>query len=100
MTAKLHEIVSHKELSDFFHPGFLIYTERPILHRDFKNIKPDRVAINGTKAYIIDYKTGEEHQKHRQQVYEYAFALEEMGCEDRKSTRLNSSHVRISYAVF
>src|SRR5436305_9569006 len=22
------------------------------------------------------------------------------GCEDRKSTRLNSSHVRISYAVF
>jgi len=88
MTAKLHEIVSHKELSDFFHPGFLIYTERPILHRDFKNIKPDRVAINGTKAYIIDYKTGEEHQKHRQQVYEYAFALEEMGCEVVKKVLL------------
>lgn len=88
MTAKLHEIVSHKELSDFFHPGFLIYTERPILHRDFKNIKPDRVAINGTKAYIIDYKTGEEHQKHRQQVYEYAFALEEIGCEVVKKVLL------------
>src|SRR5690606_40198313 len=27
--------------------------------------------------------------------------LEEMGClQDRKSTRLNSSHVKISYAVF
>src|SRR5690625_901568 len=27
-------------------------------------------------------------------------ALEEVGAEDRKSTRLNSSHVAISYAVF
>src|SRR5690554_6968268 len=26
--------------------------------------------------------------------------LDEVGIEDRKSTRLNSSHVRISYAVF
>src|SRR5699024_11857888 len=26
--------------------------------------------------------------------------LEAMACEDRKSTRLNSSHVSISYAVF
>src|SRR5436305_7381623 len=28
------------------------------------------------------------------------FAAEEVDAEDRKSTRLNSSHVRISYAVF
>src|SRR5690554_7320739 len=27
-------------------------------------------------------------------------ALEDAGVKDRKSTRLNSSHVRISYAVF
>src|SRR5690625_3427554 len=30
----------------------------------------------------------------------YARDLDSMGAEDRKSTRLNSSHVAISYAVF
>ncbi|HLW61960.1 MAG TPA: UvrD-helicase domain-containing protein [Flavobacterium sp.] len=88
ITEKLNEIVLHKELSDFFNSANLIYTERLILHRNFKNIKPDRVAINGKKAYVIDYKTGNEQHKYRQQVNEYAFALEEMGYEVVKKVLL------------
>src|SRR5690554_7345062 len=33
-------------------------------------------------------------------IYTLTFPRREMLSEDRKSTRLNSSHVRISYAVF
>lgn len=76
---KLKEIVMHQELASFFNPDFLIYTERAILNKKYKNIKPDRVAIDGQRAYIIDYKTGEEKEAHRHQVNEYALALEEMG---------------------
>src|SRR5690606_41705359 len=32
--------------------------------------------------------------------YEFAGMLDQMLLQDRKSTRLNSSHVKISYAVF
>src|SRR2546430_7327942 len=35
-----------------------------------------------------------------QQEYPGAVALVSVGCGDRKSTRLNSSHSQISYAVF
>src|SRR5690625_5414737 len=34
------------------------------------------------------------------EIYGYGIAGERIQCEDRKSTRLNSSHVAISYAVF
>src|SRR3989442_6152707 len=33
-------------------------------------------------------------------IQEMHLAIEHLICRDRKSTRLNSSHVRISYAVF
>src|SRR5690606_42106874 len=35
-----------------------------------------------------------------QQVPQWADLLKKSGIQDRKSTRLNSSHVKISYAVF
>jgi len=85
---QLKEIVTHPELVEFFNPDFLIYTERPILNKKYKNIKPDRVAIDGKKAFIIDYKTGEEKKKHQQQINEYALALEEMGFEVIKKVLL------------
>lgn len=76
---KINEIVLHKELSVFFTKDNIIYNERPILHKSFKNIKPDRIAINGDKAYVIDYKTGEEQEKYHRQLHNYALAIEEMG---------------------
>src|SRR3712207_7275066 len=36
----------------------------------------------------------------RQRLAEVAVAVEQADAEDRKSTRLNSSHANISYAVF
>lgn len=76
---KIREIMEHEELKVFFTKGSQVYNERPILHKSFRNIKPDRVVVKGTDAYIIDYKTGKEKQSHMQQVNEYAAAIEEMG---------------------
>ncbi|SEH96692.1 ATP-dependent exoDNAse (exonuclease V) beta subunit (contains helicase and exonuclease domains) [Paenimyroides aquimaris] len=76
---KITEIVHHAELQPFFTKEHIIYNERTILHKSFQNIKPDRVALNGNKAYIIDYKTGEEQSKYIKQINDYALAIEEMG---------------------
>src|SRR5690606_33380876 len=81
ITQKITEIVHHAELQPFFTKKHIIYNERTILHKSFQNIKPDRVAFNGNKAYIIDYKTGEEQAKYIKQINDYALAIEEMGFE-------------------
>ncbi|WCM43493.1 UvrD-helicase domain-containing protein [Flavobacterium sp. CBA20B-1] len=84
----IEKIVFHEALQPFFNKEYIIYNERTILHQSYKNSKPDRVAINGKKAYIIDYKTGEEQSKYAQQVNEYALAIEEMGYEIAKKVVL------------
>src|SRR5436309_8229495 len=62
-------------------------------------IKDGKIAAIGegipvpTEAKVIDGKG--------LQVYPGLFdSITQMGLRDRKSTRLNSSHVKISYAVF
>ena len=46
------------------------------------------MAINGKKAYIIDYKTGEEQAKYLEQINNYSLAIEEMGYEIVKKVLL------------
>ena len=41
--------------------------------------RPDRVVIIEKDAIIIDYKTGEEIPKHKQQIIQYADLLMQMG---------------------
>lgn len=82
--ATILKIVQHQELAVFFSENSQLFIERAILHKAFSNIKPDRVAIVGNKAYLIDYKTGEQQDKYLKQIANYALALEEMGYEVAK----------------
>src|SRR5204863_5078620 len=56
------------------------------------------------KSLQANYKNGDENQRRLIRINEFLRSLEVAArCghgEDRKSTRLNSSHVEISYAVF
>lgn len=88
IATKIKQIVLHDDLKEFFNSENIIYAERPILHQSFQNIKPDRVALKGKKAYIIDYKTGEEQTKYQHQLNNYALAIEEMGYEIAKKVLL------------
>src|SRR5436309_11827365 len=63
-----------------------------------------------TLSYTTLFRSGADHQRERhapragdrphQEAAGRDRAREDGGVEDRKSTRLNSSHVKISYAVF
>ena len=42
-------------------------------------LRPDRVVVNSNnEATIVDYKTGLQDSKHKEQLYDYQLVLEEM----------------------
>lgn len=75
----LKEIIEHPKLQSFYSENLNIYNERDIITKNGIIIRPDRLVINNKKVTIIDYKTGEEHQKHIYQLNTYQKTLEEMG---------------------
>src|SRR5690606_28469917 len=75
---------------------------RPIVHRD---LKPDNIFITqssagGTVAKILDFGIAKVLSATSGVSQDLRGTPLYMAPEDRKSTRLNSSHVKISYAVF
>lgn len=74
----IHKIVHHEELISFFDADAKVYNEQNIIKKATKNSKPDRVVIKDNMAYLLDYKTGEKHNKHKAQLEEYELALQEM----------------------
>ena len=74
----IQNIVDHPELKVFFETDGKVYNEQTILKNGAKTIKPDRVVLKEQEAYLLDYKTGEKHEKHRSQINEYEKALQEM----------------------
>lgn len=82
----LKAVIFHPELQVFFAEGNTIYNEQNIIRRDVQNIKPDRVAINGTNAYLLDYKTGDHQPKYEAQLASYQISLQEMGLQVIKKT--------------
>src|SRR3712207_7346254 len=70
-------------------------------------LRPTRVGINSfllvgmlrLRRAALDQKHGEEHVDHILQELTFP-VLKHRFDKDRKSTRLNSSHANISYAVF
>ena len=74
----IQKIVNHSELNDFFAAEGTKINEQTIIKKATKAIKPDRVVLKGNSAYLLDYKTGEKHHKHKVQIEEYELALREM----------------------
>lgn len=74
------KIVFHPELIDFFAPENKVLNEKTIIQKSQGLSKPDRIVIQpDNQAMLLDYKTGEPLPKHRQQIENYALAIQEMG---------------------
>jgi len=75
----LKEVVCHPDLADFFADGMVIFGEQSIIAYGMPTIKPDRVAVKDSKAWLLDYKTGTHLPKYERQLTDYQKALEAMG---------------------
>ncbi|WP_410880967.1 UvrD-helicase domain-containing protein [Myroides sp. DW712] len=86
-TQAIQQIVNHPDLQVFF-AGGEVYNERMIIGKNKNNLIPDRVVIQGEKAYLLDYKTGKPEEKYVKQLEKYEESLQEMGYEVAKKVIL------------
>ena len=75
----LTTILNLPKLKPLFAKGLMVKNEAEIVTSSGELYRPDRVVIDGKKAVIIDYKTGEERKKHKEQIIGYSDLLSEMG---------------------
>lgn len=73
------QVLEHSELKNLFSAQADVLNERSILIPGANRKIPDRVVLLDGQAFIIDYKTGERQEEHRQQVEEYAQLIEKAG---------------------
>lgn len=81
MERLIGQVVEHPKLKPYFNGEATVLNEREILTPSGRVFRPDRILLRGGKATLIDYKTGVPRPSHRQQIADYARALEGMGLE-------------------
>jgi len=77
----VNAIVKHDELKAYFNSNLTIYNEKDIITVHGEIVRPDRIIIDQNKAVILDYKTGTEDEKHKEQLNAYQTVLEDMNFE-------------------
>ncbi len=82
---KILDITSDPLVAGWFGPEWQVIRELPYVEKG-KNIEiPDRVMISGSKAVVVDYKSGENKSEgHHSQVRKYMHAMDRMGYTDVK----------------
>src|SRR5690606_40310341 len=65
--------------------------------RAFRSLQPSRAHRHGMRSARVDSRRGRDSSRRRRTAR--AGGVPPAKRQDRKSTRLNSSHVKISYAV-
>lgn len=66
---------------NWFSGRYSVKTECPLLLPDGSVLRPDRLMLDENKIILLDYKTGNESEKHFDQVRNYAKVLQEAGYE-------------------
>ncbi|ALJ05688.1 DNA helicase UvrD [Pseudalgibacter alginicilyticus] len=78
----INKIIEHPKLGYYYNTNTtnVIHNEQDIITKNGVILRPDRIIINASKeVVIIDYKTGAENNKYKNQLITYQDALEEMG---------------------
>ncbi len=74
----VEQLLQHAETSRFFAPEAEVKTECSLCYRG-NTLRPDRLVLLPDKTWVVDFKTGSEHEAHRQQVADYCHAMKAMG---------------------
>jgi ATP-dependent exoDNAse (exonuclease V) beta subunit len=85
---KIKQIIYHPELEDYFNPNYSVFTEHNIISPNEINLKPDRLVIHNSEAFLIDYKTGAQDEKHKTQIANYVRVIEKMNLKVTKKVLL------------
>ena len=72
------QVINHPDLSHFYAEGVNNVNERDIVSETGVLLRPDRLNFSSKEVSIIDYKTGAENSKHKEQIEVYAEVLQRM----------------------
>jgi ATP-dependent helicase/nuclease subunit A len=78
LRTQLDELLQNREVAGWFSKAWEVQTEVPILLPDGAENRVDRLLLNGRKAVIVDFKTGEPDKRDQKQVLEYIDVLRKM----------------------
>ncbi|MCD8302295.1 MAG: UvrD-helicase domain-containing protein [Prevotellaceae bacterium] len=74
--------LQNEQVSDWFSPGYQLFTECPILSLDDEarlvERRPDRVMVGRGKVIVVDFKFGKPRPEYHAQVAEYVALLSAM----------------------
>lgn len=73
------EMMGNHEIASLFENQERILTEATLLLPGGVRLRPDRVILGDNKAIVVDYKSGEPHEEHHEQVRKYKDALKQTG---------------------
>lgn len=77
----IEKLLHQCKTMQWFSGRYEVKTECPLLMPDGSLLRPDRLMMELNKITILDYKTGEENEKHSEQLQNYAIALTAAGYE-------------------
>jgi ATP-dependent exoDNAse (exonuclease V) beta subunit len=77
----LSGILDDPQIRPFFDGSFKVKNEVSIMQIGGKEYRPDRLMTDGSKAIVIDYKTGKQDEAHLKQLKEYGELLLGAGFE-------------------
>ncbi|MCM1042026.1 MAG: UvrD-helicase domain-containing protein [Bacteroides sp.] len=77
----IRSVLENPSLRPYFSAGCQIKRETGMADAEGNIHIPDRVAIHGNTAVVLDYKTGAPHKSHAEQVRRYMKLLRDTGME-------------------
>ena len=76
---KIKDLLSDTRVKHWFDPAMRVLNEATVLLPSGHARRPDRVMMDGDSVIVVDYKFGEQEQKHKYQAGEYKRLLKDMG---------------------
>lgn len=78
LAEQLEKLFTDEQVKNWFSAEWEVRTEVPILLPGGKESRIDRLLIKGSKAIVIDFKTGDQTKNDQTQVQEYMTTLHQM----------------------
>lgn len=74
-----NDLMQNQEINTWLNTDKVICVEQDIISEDGNILRPDLVIQSDESIIIIDFKTGEHHEKHINQVEGYKYLFKKMG---------------------
>ena len=79
---KIDGLFTNTTIKGWFENFDELKNERSILLQNGESYQPDRVVVKNNQTIIVDYKTGEREEKHKEQITNYRNLLSQMGYQN------------------